>query len=98
MCRSAARRVRGGAELNALSAAIALQREGRQLFFAAEEREERKDKSGARLLYQQSIATLKTAARYLVDLRTDKNNANAKSLTDMAEAAERRSAAFNTEF
>jgi hypothetical protein len=85
-------------ELNALSAAIALQREGRQLFFAAEEREERKDKSGARLLYQQSIGTLKTAARYLVDLRTDKNNANAKSLTDMAEAAERRSAAFNTEF
>lgn len=84
-------------ELKVLSTAISLQREGRQLFFAAEELEERKDKPGARLLYQQSIGTLKAAARYLVELRTDKNNANAKSLTDMAEAAERRSEAFKTE-
>lgn len=85
-------------ELQALSTAIALQREGRQQFLTAEELEERNDRTGARDMYQQSIVTLKSAARYLVGLRTEKNDAHAKSLTDLAAWADRRSQEFETEF
>ena len=76
----------------ALSTAIALQREGRQQFMTAEELEERNDRSGARDMYQQSIVALKSATRYLIDLRTEKNDAHAKSLT------ERRSQEFESGF
>ena len=85
-------------ELQALSRAIALQREGRQQLMNAEELEERNDRAGARDMYLQSIVTLKSAARYLVGLRTEKNDAHAKSLTDLAAWAERRSQEFESEF
>ena len=85
-------------ELRALSTAIALQREGRQQFMTSEELEERNDRSGARDMYQQSIVALRSAARYLIDLRAEKTNAHAKSLTDLAAWAERRSQEFESEF
>lgn len=82
-------------ELEALRTAIAMQREGRRLFAAAEELEESKDRGGARMLYKQSIGSLKAAARYLIDLRSQKTDASAKSLTDLATAADRRAASLS---
>ncbi len=77
-------------ELEALATGIAMQREGRRLFAAAEGLEENKDRAGARALYEQAIGTLKTSARYLLDLQSQRNDEIAKTLTDMAAAAERR--------
>ena len=77
-------------ELEALETAIAMQREGRRLYAAAEELEDSKDRAGARALYEQAIGALKASARYLLDLQSQKTDEIAKTLTDMAEAAERR--------
>jgi hypothetical protein len=79
-------------EFQSLSTAIAMQREGRQLHTEANElaKGPKQDRSRALMLYQQSIRQLKTAAHYLVTLRSPKNDGNAKSLTDLAELAEKR--------
>ena len=83
-------------EFQSLSTAIAMQREGRRLYAEAEELVQQ-DRSGALMLYQQSISTLKRAAHYLVTLRSTKNDANARSLTDLAELAEKQTKALALE-
>lgn len=81
-------------ELDALSTAIASQREGRRLYYEAAKLAEGKDPASA-LLYQKSIRPLKSAARYLLDLKSPKAMADGKLLTAMAALADEHAQVHN---